>query len=219
MPMKYIIKNAPGPGFAPSPTSGLRYGPVEFNTPEEAFAAIPERVRRVNENQFSPKKAASDYVVVCESDNGPSVILTSPPVAGTVQLDHNASSANPKQAYGDKKLPVHLVPPALVLITAPNMGDGAEKYGAYNWRHKKVEAMTYVGAIQRHLAAYLDGEDVDPESKRGATHLGAIAACVAILADASMMGNLIDNRPPRGKAGDHIRERAGVVLPQKEGSK
>lgn len=124
--------------------------------------------------------------------------------------------ANPKQAYGDKKLPVHLVPPALVLEVAPNMRDGAEKYGAYNYRNSKVEAMTYIGAIMRHTAAFLDGEDVDPESKSGATHLGAIGACVAILADARNKGMLIDNRPAKGTAGDVIRKAAGVVLPQKE---
>lgn len=141
----------------------------------------------------------------------------SPPVLPAATT--HVPSANPKQAYGDKKLPVHLVPSALVLTAAPNMGDGAEKYGAFNWRKSKVEAMTYVGAIQRHLAAYIDGEDVDPESKRGATHLGAIAACVAILSDAKMNDQLVDNRPPRGKAGDHIRAAAGVVLPVKEETK
>lgn len=123
------------------------------------------------------------------------------------------AATNPKQRYGDKKLPVHLVPPSLVLEAALNMGDGGEKYGPYNYRASKVEAMTYVGAIQRHLFAYLDGEDVDPESKRGATHLGAIAACVAILTDARNKGMLIDNRPTKGTAGEVIRAAAGVVLP------
>lgn len=125
-------------------------------------------------------------------------------------------SANPKQAFGDKKLPVGLVPPALVLEVALNMGDGAEKYGAYNYRNSPVEAMTYVAAMQRHLFSYLDGEDVDPESKRGASHLGAIGACVAILVDARNKGMLIDNRPTKGTAGDRIRAAAGVVLPPKE---
>lgn len=121
--------------------------------------------------------------------------------------------ANPKQTYGDRKLPVHLVPPSLVLEAALNMKDGGEKYGPYNYRNSRVEAMTYVGAIMRHTMAYLDGEDVDPESKSGATHLGAIAACVAILTDARNKGMLIDNRPTKGTAGERIRAAAGVVLP------
>lgn len=134
-------------------------------------------------------------------------------IPGVKSVSGSVQPANPKQLYGDKKLPVHLVPPALVLEASLNMGDGAEKYGAYNYRDSKVEAMTYVGAMQRHLFSYLDGEDVDPESKRGATHLGAIAACVAILVDARNSGKLIDNRPAKGTAGERIRAAAGVVLP------
>lgn len=124
--------------------------------------------------------------------------------------------ANPKQAFGDKKAPVHLVPPSLVLEASLNMKDGAVKYGAYNYRNSKVEAMTYIGAIQRHTMAYLDGEDVDPESASGATHLGAIAACVAILTDARNKGMLIDNRPTKGTAGEVIRNAAGVDLTKKD---
>lgn len=172
---------------------------LEFETAEDAFAEIPRRAAQYG-NQ------ASDYRVQCGMGAEAKLISSAAEA-------HLTDSANPKQAFGDKKLPVHLVPPALMLEAALNMGDGAEKYGPYNWRHKKVEAMTYVAAIQRHLAAFLDGEDVDPESKRGATHLGAIAACVGILTDARNMGNLIDNRPPKGSAGDMIRKAAGVVIP------
>lgn len=108
--------------------------------------------------------------------------------------------ANPKQAYGDRKPPLHLVPPALTLYAAQGLGEGAAKYGAYNWRSAKVEGLTYVGAALRHLAAYLDGEDVDPDSKVGKTHLAGAIASLAILADATEGGFLIDNRPPPGPA-------------------
>lgn len=110
----------------------------------------------------------------------------------------NVPSANPKKAYGDAKLPVQLVPPALLLGAARALGEGAAKYGPYNWRDTNVEAMTYIGAIGRHMAAYLDGEDVDPESVTGKTHLEGVAACIAILLDAAAMNSLIDNRPPKG---------------------
>jgi hypothetical protein len=124
-----------------------------------------------------------------------------PPPDRTAPLAQQAAAlANPKQAYGDKKVPMHLVPPALVIGAARALGEGAKKYGAYNWRNSKVEALTYVGAIQRHLAAYQDGEDVDPESTTGKLHLEGIAACCAILMDALHGGFLIDNRPPAGPA-------------------
>lgn len=117
---------------------------------------------------------------------------------------------NPKQAYGDKKVPMHTVPPALVIGAARAFGEGAVKYGAFNWRNTKVEAMTYVGAIQRHLAAFVDGEDVDPESANGKLHLDGIAACVGILLDAYHGGFLIDNRPPKGPAAELVRTPKGA---------
>lgn len=113
----------------------------------------------------------------------------------TLPLD---KPANPKQAYGDLKAAVHTVPPALLLGAAKAFGEGAKKYGPFNWRMSKVEAMTYVGAILRHLSAYTDGEDVDPESTTGKLHLEGIAACVGILLDCTYGGFLIDNRPPPG---------------------
>lgn len=115
------------------------------------------------------------------------------------------TEANPKQRYGDLKVPLHLVPPALSIGAARALGEGAQKYGAWNFRHTRIEAMTYIGAIQRHIAAYLDGEDVDPESLVGKRHLDGIAACVAILLDSEHLGTLIDNRPPKGPAPSLLR--------------
>ena len=116
-----------------------------------------------------------------------------------------STGENPKKAYGDAKLPVHLVPPALVLGAAKALGEGAAKYGPYNWRSTRVEAMTYVGAMLRHIAAYLDGEDIDPESSTGKTHLDGIAGSLAVLMDATYSGYLDDNRPPKGAAPRLVR--------------
>ena len=88
---------------------------------------------------------------------------------------------------------MHLLPPCAQVETAWVHGLGAAKYGAFNWRENKVEAMTYVGAIMRHLAAWVDGQDKDPES--GHSHLAHIACGCNILMDATRAGTLIDNRP------------------------
>lgn len=125
--------------------------------------------------------------------------LELPPPVGS------GSDANPKKRYGDMKPPVHLVPPALVIGAARAFGEGARKYGAFNWRTTKVESMTYIGAILRHACALLDGEDVDPESQDGKLHIEGIAACVGILLDAQHGGFLIDNRPPKGPAPGLLR--------------
>ena len=78
------------------------------------------------------------------------------------------------------------------------MMDGAEKYGPYNWREKKVPARTYIAAAQRHLADFLDGEALATDS--GVHHLGHVIGCCAIVLDAMETGNLIDDRPKPGAA-------------------
>jgi hypothetical protein len=112
---------------------------------------------------------------------------------------------NPKKAFGDAKVPLHLVPPALNVGAARAFNEG-RKYGPYNWREKRVEAMTYIGAIKRHIDAYLDGEDIDPDSTVGKLHLEGIAASVGILLDCTYSGTLVDNRPPKGPAPVELRK-------------
>lgn len=102
--------------------------------------------------------------------------------------------ANPKQIYGDRKVPLQLVPPAASIAIAMGLAEGAEKYGPWNWRASNVEVMTYYGAIQRHLAAWLEGEYTDPDGS-GKSHLAGAIASLAILIDATECGTAVDNRP------------------------
>jgi hypothetical protein len=125
---------------------------------------------------------------------------------------------NPKQAFGDKKVPLALVPPAALVYTALGFWEGAEKYGPYNWRDKAVEAMTYVHACQRHLLAWADGEYACPKSRM--PHLGHALACLSILVDAIEHGNLIDNRPPKSHVAELLeRFEKGGVLDQNEAAR
>lgn len=101
---------------------------------------------------------------------------------------------NPKDLRGIKKAPLRLVPPALVAGTAPVMALGAEKYGPMNWRQYAVKLSVYLEAMERHLAAVLDGEWLDPES--GEPHIFHISACVGIIADAQVIGKLDEDWPP-----------------------
>ena len=104
---------------------------------------------------------------------------------------------NPKDILGAQKVPLELVPPSSEIYQALAMQNGL-KYGPYNWRTKKVRAMVYVGALRRHMAAWLDGENISPDS--GVPHLGHALACLGILVDAIETGNLIDDRPAAGGA-------------------
>lgn len=101
-------------------------------------------------------------------------------------------TGNPKARVGALKAPLHLVPPALIIGVSYALKDGAAKYGAYNWRAEPINVSTYIGAIQRHLMAYQDGEDVAEDS--GVDHLAHAAACIALLMDSKAHGSLIDDR-------------------------
>jgi len=105
---------------------------------------------------------------------------------------------NPKTAAGATKVPLHLVPPSATHYLALAFKDGAEKYGAYNWRVKGVSASVYIAAAMRHLDAYRDGEDVSRDAL--VHHLGHVMACCAIVLDAASVGMLNDDRPTKGAA-------------------
>lgn len=107
-------------------------------------------------------------------------------------------SSNPKDAIGRNKTPMHLIPSTALVQVAKVMGLGAAKYGPYNWRDASVAATVYISAAQRHIAAFLDGENLDPES--GQPHAAHAAACMMILADAFATGNVVDDRPKPGAA-------------------
>lgn len=114
------------------------------------------------------------------------------------QVAHDAKqdSYNPKDALGVLKVDMSCVPPISILYEALGMQDGKVKYGAYNWRQKKVIASIYYAAAKRHLDAWFDGEENAPDS--GYPHLGHAKACIGILADAFETGNLVDDRPVKG---------------------
>ena len=103
------------------------------------------------------------------------------------------SGQDPKAVAAKVKTPLFLVPPALMKATAEALATGAEKYGRGNWRMgHPVKATTYIGACMRHMDAWRDGEDFDPES--GLCHLAHAAATLAILLDVMACGLLDDDR-------------------------
>ena len=118
---------------------------------------------------------------------------------GRVKGFKSCSSAVPKGAAGKLKPQLQLIPPVLDTETAKALAFGAyhptKNYGPWNWRDNKVEIMTYLGAMKRHIAKVIEGEDIDPES--GAYHLGHVAASCGIVLDAQKHGTLINDRPPK----------------------
>lgn len=71
-----------------------------------------------------------------------------------------------------------LLPKELLEEVAKVLTFGAEKYDAHNWRGG-MDWSRLIGACQRHLIAWNDGEDTDEES--GLSHLAHAGCCIAFL--------------------------------------
>lgn len=69
---------------------------------------------------------------------------------------------------GQKAARFDLLPPEALFLIAEVFGYGAEKYAAHNWRKGYEWSLNYA-AMNRHLWAFWQGEDNDPES--GLPHL------------------------------------------------
>ncbi len=104
----------------------------------------------------------------------------------------NEKPTNPKDMIATNKVPFHLWPETASAYGAMGFLDGALKYGRSNWRHAGVKASIYYDAARRHLNAWFEGEDNDPQS--GVPHLGHALACIAILVDAVEAKKLNDDR-------------------------
>ena len=87
---------------------------------------------------------------------------------------------------------MHLWPANATALGSLALLDGALKYGRANWRAAGVRASIYHDAASRHLAAWFEGEDADPDS--GLDHLAHVLACMAIIVDARAAGQLTDDR-------------------------
>lgn len=99
-----------------------------------------------------------------------------------------------------RKLPIWLVPRALIDGAARALQHGAVRYAPNNWR-KGMDYSEVYSALQRHLLAWNEDEDIDPDS--GLNHLDHAAACLGFLSEyvARPEYARFDNRLKRQKAG------------------
>lgn len=134
-----------------------------------------------------------DYKEACEFEHTrtPGAVIQ---VEGKLNVGDSFGSkpTNPKDAIGCNKVPMHLWPETATILGAMALLDGALKYGRANWREAGVRSSIYFDACRRHMNAWFEGEDLDPDS--GLPHLGHALACVAILVDSQAKGNLVDDR-------------------------
>lgn len=119
---------------------------------------------------------------------------------------------NPKERLGRLKPDLSLIPQSALVLEALAMMEGARKYGPYNWRETPVKARTYIAASMRHLAAWLDGEELAQDSL--IHHLAHARASLGVVMDAQVCGMMVDDRV-KGKAGQVIEDHT-ICTPKKD---
>ena len=135
-----------------------------------------------------------EYVARCDADGDEAVpfdqyrLMVGPPAVATEK------PTNPKDAVGIKKTPFSVLPTPVLVEAALGMAEGALKYGRHNYRAIGVRTSVYYDATMRHLTAYWEGEDIDPES--GLSHLAKAISSLMVLRDAQLHGKCTDDRPP-----------------------
>lgn len=120
---------------------------------------------------------------------------------------------NPKDALSIKKAPLHLIPTGPLYEVGLAMLEGGRKYGAHNYRAVGTRASVYYDAAKRHIDAWWEGEDIDPDS--GIHHLMKAAACLFVQRDSQIMGNDVDDRPikyPHGLPLDKFNKQAAEIV-------
>ena len=80
--------------------------------------------------------------------------------------------------FDSSKPSMDLLPAEALREITKALDFGAAKYGRFNWR-KGIQWSRIVSASMRHLTAFNDGEDVDPES--GLSHLAHLGCNVMFL--------------------------------------
>ena len=93
--------------------------------------------------------------------------------------------------FDSDKLPLNLLSTEALNQTAAVLKFGAQKYAEHNWR-KGFTWSRPLAAAMRHLTAFNDGEDKDPES--GLSHLAHAACCIMFLLEFEKTHPELDDR-------------------------
>lgn len=179
-------------GYVPEPPEQLceahaigahRVGCLRCNVSWDTWPSVCERVRL--------KTAPEAPVPAAELDPD----LDPYPEQTIAAGQPGAKPSNPKDGMGMKKVPISVVPFPVLWELGVSMTEGGLKYGRHNYRVIGVRASVYIDAtVSRHLGAWWEGEDDDPDS--GLNHVSKAIASLVVLRDAMIRGTWIDDRPP-----------------------
>lgn len=121
--------------------------------------------------------------------------------------------SNPKDACGIKKVPFSTIPGPVLGEIGLALFEGARKYGKHNYRAIGVRYSVYYDAALRHLIAWWEGQDFDPDS--GLSHITKAIAGLVVLKDSMNQDNAHDDRPIKVKNQNWVNElnnKAGEII-------
>lgn len=131
-----------------------------------------------------------------------------------VTTDENLNQvkeSNPKDAIGVRKAPFSSMPSRVIAEAGVALLEGNAKYGRYNYREIGVRASVYYDAVMRHLIAWWEGEDIDPDS--GLSHVTKAITALMVLRDCMIRENWEDDRPPKSDPFyEELNRIAGEIL-------
>jgi hypothetical protein len=90
--------------------------------------------------------------------------------------------------FDGNKLEYGLLPPFALEETVKVLTFGAQKYERDNWKRVPDSKRRYFDALQRHVWAWKQGEQIDPES--GLHHLAHAMCCLMFLYEHDIMYSL-----------------------------
>ncbi len=107
-----------------------------------------------------------------------------------------SKDSNPKEAFGSRKAGLSTISRQVLYEVGLAMLEGALKYGRHNYRIAGVRASTYYDACGRHMDAWWEGQDIDPDSTAKLHHVTKAIAGLTVIRDSMLAGNWTDDRPP-----------------------
>lgn len=107
-----------------------------------------------------------------------------------------ASKSGGGTKHDDGKPQISLIPRVALEAEARVFGFGAKKYSRFNFK-KGFKYSRLIDAALRHIVAFNDGEDLDPETKE--SHLAHARCCLSMLLDTIDLGTSEDDRFKRNK--------------------
>ena len=122
--------------------------------------------------------------------------IPSKPVVDTANIPDETAQKIKEQLgsalkFDQDKLPLHLLSTEALNQTAAVLKFGAQKYAEHNWR-KGFAWSRPLSAAMRHITAFNNGEDKDPES--GLSHLAHAACCIMFLLEFEKTHSELDDR-------------------------